>query len=73
MWRWNDLRWPLIMINRDRLFPPQVGLSRFRGELVTDWRYVLAKTVLSIVPITLVFAVLQPYLVSGIATTDLKG
>jgi alpha-1,4-digalacturonate transport system permease protein len=73
MWRWNDFLWPLIVINQDRLFTLQLGLARFRGELVTDWHYVLAMTVLSIVPITLVFAVLQRYLVSGIATTGLKG
>jgi alpha-1,4-digalacturonate transport system permease protein len=73
MWRWNDFLWPLIVINQDRLFTLQLGLARFRGELVTDWHYVLAMTVLSIIPITLVFAVLQRYLVSGIATTGLKG
>jgi alpha-1,4-digalacturonate transport system permease protein len=73
MWRWNDFLWPLIVINQDRLFTLQLGLARFRGELVTDWHYVLAMTVLSIVPITLVFAFLQRYLVSGIATTGLKG
>jgi alpha-1,4-digalacturonate transport system permease protein len=73
MWRWNDFLWPLIVINQDSLFTLQLGLARFRGELVTDWHYVLAMTVLSILPITLVFAVLQRYLVSGIATTGLKG
>ncbi len=73
MWRWNDFLWPLIVINQDRLFTLQLGLARFRGELVTDWNYVLAMTVLSIVPITLVFAFLQRYLVSGIASTGLKG
>jgi len=73
MWRWNDFLWPLIVINQDRLFTLQLGLARFRGELVTDWNYVLAMTVLSIVPITVVFAFLQRYLVSGIATTGLKG
>jgi alpha-1,4-digalacturonate transport system permease protein len=73
MWRWNDFLWPLIVINQDRLFTLQLGLARFRGELVTDWHYVLAMTVLSVLPITLVFAVLQRYLVSGIAATGLKG
>ncbi len=73
MWRWNDFLWPLIVINQDRLFTLQLGLARFRGELVTDWNYVLAMTVLSIIPVTVVFAVLQRYLVSGIATTGLKG
>lgn len=73
MWRWNDFLWPLIVINDPNLFTLQLGLARFRGELVTDWNYVLAMTVLTMLPITFVFAFLQRYLVSGIATTGLKG
>lgn len=73
MWRWNDFLWPLIVINDPDLFTLQLGLARFRGELITDWNSVLAMTVLTMLPITVVFAFLQRYLVSGIATTGLKG
>jgi alpha-1,4-digalacturonate transport system permease protein len=73
MWRWNDFLWPLIVINQEKYFTLQLALARFRGELVTDWHYVLAMTVLSIIPITLVFAFLQRYLVQGIASTGIKG
>jgi len=73
MWRWNDFLWPLIVISRERLFTLQLALARFRGELVTDWNYVLSMTVLSIVPIVLVFVFMQRYLVRGIASTGLKG
>ena len=73
MWRWNDFLWPLIVINRERLFTLQLALARFRGELVTDWNYVLSMTVLSIIPIMFVFVFMQRYLVKGIASTGLKG
>jgi len=73
MWRWNDFLWPLIVINQEKFFTLQLALARFRGELVTDWNYVLAMTVLSILPITAVFAFLQRFLVQGIAATGLKG
>jgi alpha-1,4-digalacturonate transport system permease protein len=73
MWRWNDFLWPLIVISRERLFTLQLALARFRGELVTDWNYVLSMTVLSIVPIVVVFVFMQRYLVRGIASTGLKG
>lgn len=73
MWRWNDFLWPLIVINREKLFTLQLALARFRGELVTDWNYVLAMTVLSIIPIVAVFAGMQKYLIQGIASTGLKG
>ena len=73
MWRWNDFLWPLIVISSDRWFTLQLGLARFQGELVTDWNYVLSMTVLSMIPVILVFAFLQRYLVSGIATTGIRG
>jgi len=73
MWRWNDFLWPLIVINQEKFFTIQLALARFRGELVVDWHYVLAMTVMSILPITFVFAFLQRYLVQGIASTGLKG
>ena len=73
MWRWNDFLWPLIVINQEKLFTLQLALARFRGELVTDWNYVLSMTVLSILPIAFVFVFMQRYLVRGIASTGLKG
>jgi len=73
MWRWNDFLWPLIVINQEKYFTLQLALARFQGELVTDWHYVLAMTVMSVLPITAVFAFLQRYLVQGIASTGLKG
>jgi alpha-1,4-digalacturonate transport system permease protein len=73
MWRWNDFLWPLIVINQEKFFTLQLALARFKGELVTDWHYLLAMTVLSILPITAVFAFLQRFLVQGISATGLKG
>ncbi len=73
MWRWNDLLWPLIVTNRSELFTLQIGLSSFQGANVTQWQYILAMTVLSLIPMTLVFVFLQKYLVKGIATTGLNG
>nr|WP_238625781.1 carbohydrate ABC transporter permease [Aggregatilinea lenta] len=73
MWRWNDFLWPLIVLTRQELFTLQVGLASFQGDLQTQWHYVLAMTVLTLLPITIVFAFLQRFITSGIATTGLKG
>ncbi len=73
MWRWNDYLWPLIVISSEQSFTLQLGLARFQGQLVTDWNYLLATTVLSILPVTAAFGFLQRYLVSGIASTGIKG
>jgi alpha-1,4-digalacturonate transport system permease protein len=72
MWRWNDFLWPLIVLSRSEYFTLQVGLSSFQGELNVQWNLILAMTVLTLLPITLVFAFLQRFITTGIATTGLK-
>ena len=72
MWRWNDFLWPLIVLSRNEVFTLQVGLNAFQGELNIQWHYVLAMTVMTLLPITVVFAFLQRFITTGIATTGLK-
>lgn len=72
MWRWNDFLWPLIVLSRSELFTLQVGLRSFQGDLNVQWNLILAMTVLTLLPITFVFAFLQRYITSGIATTGMK-
>jgi alpha-1,4-digalacturonate transport system permease protein len=72
-WRWNDFLWPLIVLSRSEVFTLQVGLNSFQGDLQIQWHFVLAMTVLTLLPITVVFAFLQRYITTGIATTGLKG
>ncbi|MDI9634849.1 carbohydrate ABC transporter permease [Geitlerinema splendidum] len=72
MWRWNDFLWPLIVVTRTELFTLPVGLNAFQGELNTQWNYILAMTVLTLLPITVVFAFLQRFITTGIATTGIK-
>ena len=72
MWRWNDFLWPLIVLSQNDYFTLQVGLNAFQGELQIQWHYVLAMTVVTLLPITLVFAFLQRFITTGIATTGMK-
>ncbi|MBL7162576.1 MAG: carbohydrate ABC transporter permease [Anaerolineales bacterium] len=72
MWRWNDFLWPLIVLSRSEMFTLQVGLNSFQGELNVQWHLILAMTVLTLLPITVVFAFLQKNITTGIATTGLK-
>jgi len=72
MWRWNDFLWPLIVLSRSEYFTLQIGLMSFQGELNVQWNLILAMTVLTLLPITLIFAILQKYITTGIATTGMK-
>jgi alpha-1,4-digalacturonate transport system permease protein len=72
VWRWNDFLWPLIVLSRKELYTLQVGLNSFSGELNVQWHYVLAMTVVSMVPVVLIFVFLQKFITTGIASAGLK-
>ena len=72
MWRWNDFMWPLIVLTKSEVFTLQLGLSTFKGELNDNTHYLLAMTVLTLLPVTLVFVALQKHITTGIANTGLK-
>ncbi|MCP4315458.1 MAG: carbohydrate ABC transporter permease [Hyphomicrobiales bacterium] len=72
MWRWNDFLWPLVVLNRSEVYTLQIGLNAFQGELDVQWHYVLAMTVVTLIPVALVFAFLQRFITTGIASTGMK-
>ena len=73
IWRWNDFLWPLIVLISDPAkHTIQLGLTQYAGEFDQDFHYILAMTVVSLLPITLVFVWLQRFITTGIATTGLK-
>ena len=73
IWRWNDFLWPLIVLISDpAVHTIQIGLTVFDGENDSAYNYILAMTVVSLIPITLVFGFLQRYITTGIATTGMK-
>jgi alpha-1,4-digalacturonate transport system permease protein len=72
MWRWNDFLWPLIVLSRQELYTLQVGLNAFAGELNVQWHFILAMTVVTLIPVVLVFAFLQRFITTGIAGTGMK-
>ena len=72
VWRWNDFLWPLVVLSRKELYTLQVGLNTYAGELNVQWHFILAMTVVTMIPVVLVFIFLQRYITAGIAGTGLK-
>jgi hypothetical protein len=72
VWRWNDFLWPLIVLSRKELYTLQVGLSMYSGELNVQWHFILAMTVVTMIPVVLVFIFLQRFITTGIAGAGLK-
>jgi alpha-1,4-digalacturonate transport system permease protein len=72
MWRWNEFLWPLAVLTKSESYTLQIGLNAFQGELQVQWQYLLAMTVLTLIPVSLVFVFLQRFITTGIANTGLK-
>ena len=72
MWRWNDFLWPLIVLSKSEVYTLQIALNAFHGELTSQWNYVLAMTMVTLLPIALIFAYLQKFITTGIASTGMK-
>lgn len=73
MTQWNAFLWPLIVTNRETMRTLTVGLRYFGDEQATQFNYLMAGAVMSLIPILIVFFALQRYFVRGIAMTGLGG
>ncbi|MEA4883690.1 MAG: carbohydrate ABC transporter permease [Clostridia bacterium] len=73
---WNEFFWPLVVITSppDK-YPLTIGLLNFRSTYAVafDWGPMLAGTVISALPIAVLFIVFQRYFVEGISFTGIKG
>jgi len=69
---WNDFFRPLIMLNTPTNFTVPLMLNQFRGQYATQWTLVMAGSVIAVLPLLLVYILLQRHIIKGIAMTGLK-
>jgi len=70
---WNNYLLPLVVLNRDSLYPWPLGIMAYQGEYSTDWQLVLAFVTLTILPAVVMFIAAQKYLVAGLTSGAVKG
>jgi multiple sugar transport system permease protein len=70
---WNELFWPLIILQDESKFPLTVGISNFLGIYNTLWPELMAASVIAIVPVAVIFVVFQRYFIAGVAAAGVKG
>ncbi len=73
MWRWNDYLWPKLVINSKTKYTIQLALANFSGEYSVDWNSLLAMSVISMIPVIIVFVTLQKYIIGGMTAGGVKG
>ncbi len=70
---WSDFLWPLILLDQPEMYTLPLGVATLAGSFSLDWRLVAAGSVLSILPILLVFLLVQRYIVPSEAASGVKG
>lgn len=70
---WNDFLGPLIYLKTEAKKTLQIGLRMFIGQNSSEYGLIMAASVLSLIPVLVVFLALQKYFVEGIAATGVKG
>ena len=70
---WNDYLGPLIYLKSQEKKTIQLGLKMFISQYSSDYGLIMAGSVLSLIPVLVVFLILQKYFVEGVASTGLKG
>jgi multiple sugar transport system permease protein len=72
MGTWNDFLWPLIIMTDDSMYTLPVALASLSGEHVQDTELMMAGSVMTVLPVMLVFLALQKYYISGIMAGSVK-
>ncbi|MCU6712943.1 carbohydrate ABC transporter permease [Paenibacillus sp. J5C_2022] len=73
IWNWNDYINPLIFITSKDLYTIPVGLQAFMGMESVQYNLIMAGAACAILPLLILFLILQKYFISGIASSAIKG
>jgi multiple sugar transport system permease protein len=70
---WNDFLWPLLILKDRELQTLQPGLRTLQGAYTSEYGLMMAGAVIVAIPVLVLYAFLQRYIVQSVATTGLKG
>ncbi|MFD2879593.1 carbohydrate ABC transporter permease [Paenibacillus rhizoplanae] len=70
---WNDFLGPMIYLTDTKLKTIQIGLRMFISQYSAEYGLIMAASVVSIIPVVIVFLALQKYFVQGVAASGIKG
>lgn len=70
---WNDYLGPMLYLNSNELKTIQLGLQMFITQYDAQYGLIMAASVVSVIPVIILFLLTQKFFIEGIATTGLKG
>lgn len=70
---WNEFLHPLIYLHSQENFTLSLGLRLFQGEASTSWHLLMAASLLTMLPVLILFFFAQRYFIEGVTFTGVKG
>ena len=70
---WSDFLWPLIILNDPEMYTLPLGVAFLSNAFSSNWRLIAAGSIISIVPVIVLFLMLQRYFIRGSIQGALKG
>lgn len=71
--KWNDYFGPMLYLSSESQYTLQLGLRTFRGTAGVEWQKFMAASLIVMTPTVLVYALLQKYILQGVASGGIKG
>ena len=70
---WNDYLWPLLMLNDKNKMTLTLALNSLNGQYGTEYNILMAGSLLSMIPIVVIYALAQKYFKEGLMAGGVKG
>lgn len=71
--KWNDFMGPLLYLNKEKMYTLQIGLRTFQGSNGMEWQMFMAASLMVLLPVVVIFFVLQNYFIEGVSMSGIKG
>ncbi len=69
---WNDFTWPLIALKQNYLYTLPIGLLFLKGQTTPEFEQIMALSLLTVVPMIVLFLVFQRHFVQGVARSGIR-
>lgn len=72
-WRWNDYVWPLLALTKPDKYTLQLQLRTLSGAEAVDWSALLSFSVLTMIPVLIIFVIFNRQIMSSEVSSGVKG
>ncbi|MBI9043680.1 MAG: carbohydrate ABC transporter permease [Anaerolineaceae bacterium] len=73
LYSWDEFPWAHVAMKETTKRTLPIAIAFFQSQHLTEWGQVFAASIVSLIPIALVFIIFQRYFIQGISTTGVKG